>query len=70
MGHMAAGLNLDTSLIEMEQSEMVDFQIHMTGGVTIVRSILVMVQRDNIVIAFTICIGGVRSSTCQRNSRK
>ena len=70
MGHMEAGLNRDTRLTWMTQSEMVNTCILLIGRVMIVGSILVMVERDIIVITATIHIGGVRSNTCEKFSRK
>jgi len=68
MGHMVAGFMVGTSQTRMMQSKLVGSWIHLKGGVMTVGSILVMVQRDCIVITFIIYIG-VRSSTFQRNSR-
>jgi len=70
VGHMVAGLNQDKGLIGMTSSEMVGSWIHVIGGVMTAGSILVLVQRDNIIITTTIHIGGVRSNTYQGSSRK
>lgn len=70
MGHMVGGLNLDTNLIVMIQSEMVGSWTHLTRGVMIMGSILVLVKRNNIIITITIHIGGVRRNNCHRSSRK
>ena len=69
MGHMAVGLNHDIGLTGMAQSKIIGSWIHLKGGVMTVDSILVLVQRDNVIITATIHIGEVRRSTCQRSSR-
>ena len=63
MRHTAVGLNQDIGLTWMIQLNMVGSWTNMARGVITVGSILVLVQRDNIVITVTIYIGGVRSIT-------
>ena len=70
MGHMEIGLNQDTCLIGMTQSNMAGSWIHLIGGVITMGSILVLVHRGKIIIIVTIHRGGMRSSTFQRSSGK
>jgi len=59
MGHMETCLNQDTGWIERIQSEMADmaemedFRIHLARGAVIMGYILVLVQRDSMVIIVT-----------------
>ena len=70
MGHMVVGLDQDTSWTKRIQSEVVDGWIQLTRGVVLIGYILVLVQRDIVVIATIILIGGVRRIVLQRSSRK
>lgn len=65
MRHMAVGLNQDTSLTGMILSSMVGSWIHLKGRVNIVSCIVILAQRDNIIMTITIYIGEVRSSTAR-----
>lgn len=69
MGHMALGINQDTSWIEKTQSDMAYFWIHMIEGVVLMDLILVLVLRDIIFVTAIIVIGGVTSSIFQKSSR-
>lgn len=70
MGHMVVGLDQDAGWTKMIQSKVVDGWVHLTGEVVLMGSILVLVQRDIIVITTIVLIRGVRSSVFQRSSRK
>jgi len=70
MGHMVAGLMVGIGQAGMIWSKVAGGWIHLTGEVVVMGSILVLLQRDNMVIIVIILIGAMEISSCQMSSRK
>lgn len=62
MEHMVVGLMEDTCWIRMTQLKVVDGWIHLTREIVLMGSILVLVQKDKMVITTIIIIGGMRAN--------
>lgn len=68
-GHMIESLMEDTCQTWMTQSEVLDEWIQLTGYVPAMGYILVLDQRENMVIIVPVLTGVMRSNTCRMSSR-